>query len=79
MNVLAFLGTGQLWWPFCNLYSRYVRNIILCYFVDLTYSFVVEQQPIGSCLFRQFCDKNNLATHSLAFYDEVVSRKAMER
>ena len=34
---------------------------------------MVEQQPIGSRLFQLFCEQIDLAKHSLAFYEAVVS------
>jgi len=44
------------------------------HFVDLNYQYIVDQQPIGNRLFRQFCEATHLAQHSLAFYDRVVSQ-----
>ncbi|XP_067928235.1 G protein-coupled receptor kinase 6-like [Watersipora subatra] len=41
--------------------------------IECTYEFVVEQQPIGSCLFRQFCEQFELAKHSLDFYEAIIS------
>ncbi|KAF6031897.1 GRK6 [Bugula neritina] len=40
--------------------------------LDLNYQYIVDQQPIGNRLFRQFCEATHLAQHSLAFYDRVI-------
>ena len=40
--------------------------------LELTYQFIVDQQPIGNKLFLQFCEEAQLAKHSLDFYKDVV-------
>lgn len=39
----------------------------------LTYKYIVEQQPIGRALFRQFCDTKAPFKRSIDFLDAVVS------
>jgi len=39
---------------------------------ELTYQFIVDQQPVGNKLFIQFCEESKIATHSLDFYKAVI-------
>lgn len=38
-----------------------------------TYKYIVDQQPIGRELFRQFCDTKTELKRAIDFLDEVVS------
>lgn len=51
----------------------YVAAIPICV-SDVRYSYVVDQQPIGRLLFRQFCETVKPVYHKYnTFLDEVVS------
>lgn len=39
---------------------------------EVTYHYVVEQQPIGSRLFRQFCETSPGLNKAIGFLDAVV-------
>lgn len=39
---------------------------------DLSYDFIVEQQPIGKRLFRLFCRSNNFISDVVDFVDSIV-------
>jgi len=55
------------------LQSRCDVFISLKVFLDVTYEYVVEQQPIGKELFYQFCEKDASLNNCIHFLDAVVS------
>jgi hypothetical protein len=52
---------------FHRLFSTFI-------FSALTYKYIIEQQPIGRALFRQFCETKHDFKRSVDFLDAVVSQ-----
>lgn len=44
------------------------------YNVDVSYDYIVDQQPIGKVLFRQFCENKRPEFHKYVAFLEIVSR-----
>jgi G protein-coupled receptor kinase len=51
-----------------------ILTILVLYFADVRYNYIVDQQPIGRLLFRQFCEDARPEYHRYnVFLDSIVS------
>lgn len=55
-----------------NLYD------IVCRFADIRYGYVVDQQPIGRLLFRQYCQDKKPAYHQYNLFLDAIEKYEIE-
>jgi len=76
--------TVRLAWMIKEQLKKHFKNILMPSFpyylffffphVDVSYDYVVDQQPIGNVLFRQFCENKRPEFHKYVTFLESVSR-----
>lgn len=81
---VCWFETAHRWVSKFNYYCIYIENINIYIFIifyyrktfvlDMKYSYIIDQQPIGRLLFLQFCEEERHEFHRYnVFLDSIVS------